>query len=107
MIKESWLVGVRNWASANQFIQSVYFVGSRAKGTSRPDSDLDIAITLVPTAGYGDWMDESDIWVVELSKIVEPEVQILRGSAALGNPTIESAISEHGLLVFNRRDQTK
>ena len=52
-------------------------------------------------------MDESDIWVVELSKIVEPEVHLLRGSAALGNPTIESAISEHGLLVFNRRDQTK
>lgn len=37
---------VNKWASQYPEINKVYFFGSRVKGSHRPDSDLDIGITL-------------------------------------------------------------
>jgi predicted nucleotidyltransferase len=39
---------IRQWAARTNAVQEVWLFGSRAKGTSRPDSDVDIGIYLMP-----------------------------------------------------------
>src|SRR3569833_791953 len=35
---------IQHWAALNPVIKRVWIFGSRARGTARPDSDLDIAV---------------------------------------------------------------
>jgi hypothetical protein len=39
---------IRQWAARTNAVREVWLFGSRAKGTSRPDSDVDIGIYLMP-----------------------------------------------------------
>ncbi len=42
------------------FVEAIYLYGSRARGTHRPRSDIDIAI-LCPTASTSEWHQVNDI----------------------------------------------
>jgi predicted nucleotidyltransferase len=53
---DEWLSGLRLWASQNDNIPELWLFGSRAKRTSRPQSDVDIAIALVPAMGFQNWL---------------------------------------------------
>ena len=56
---------VSDWAKGKDLIQSVYLYGSRIRGNYRPDSDLDIAIEVIPSTEENStliWMDNGDIW---------------------------------------------
>lgn len=49
---------IRSWAARHSKIRQVYLYGSRARGESRPDSDIDLAIVMdAPDAdeAYGMW----------------------------------------------------
>jgi hypothetical protein len=47
---------IRQWATRTPAVRKVWVFGSRGKGVARPDSDIDIAIYLVPpAAGKTDW----------------------------------------------------
>lgn len=94
---------VAAWAATNPKIDLAYLVGSRAEGTSRADSDLDVAITLVEGCGYTDWFYESDDWIVELQKMMETKIHLLRGGGSLPNEVVEQAILDHGILVYKRK----
>jgi predicted nucleotidyltransferase len=37
---------ITQWAEQNQYISEVRLFGSRARGTSRPGSDIDLAVTV-------------------------------------------------------------
>jgi predicted nucleotidyltransferase len=37
-----------SWAARNEAVAELWLFGSRAKGTSRPDSDVDIGLALTP-----------------------------------------------------------
>jgi len=54
-MQEEWLSGLRSWASNNGSVRELWLFGSRATGRSRPDSDVDIAIALMPPTDGTDW----------------------------------------------------
>ena len=103
---EEWIKAVAGWASKNDKINKVYFIGSRVRADKvvRADSDLDIAIQLNENFGYTDWFYESEQWSSELDAIVEPSVHLLRGGGKLHNAKVESAIVDHGLLIYSREN---
>jgi predicted nucleotidyltransferase len=67
---------VRTWA-----VREVWLFGSRAKGISRPDSDVDVGIYLMPPASGSDWAlatytKVGDQWQRELAGLLERSVSL-------------------------------
>ena len=94
---------MREWAQCYPGIQRVYVFGSRAKGTARFCSDLDIALVL--DEAHGNQLSELIVhrrgWQIELTQalgIVVKDVYLADDpeSAAYG------PVREHGILVFDR-----
>jgi predicted nucleotidyltransferase len=54
-LPDEWLSGLRAWASKNGSVCELWLFGSRADGTSRLDSDVDIGIGLMPPSGNHNW----------------------------------------------------
>jgi hypothetical protein len=54
-MRDEWLRGLRAWANGNGNVSELWLFGSRADGSSRPESDVDIAIALMPAVGKTDW----------------------------------------------------
>ena len=54
-MREEWLRDLEAWANKNDNVRELWLFGSRADGTSGPDSDIDIAIGLMPPAGKHNW----------------------------------------------------
>jgi predicted nucleotidyltransferase len=68
---------IRQWATRTNAVRKVWLFGSRGKGIASPDSDIDIAIYLMPPApGKADWAlalyhsDEGDAWQRELGAML-------------------------------------
>ena len=55
VLPDEWERGLCAWASADSNIRELWLFGSRAEGTSRPDSDVDVGIGLMPPNGKHDW----------------------------------------------------
>ena len=76
---EQWRNGLIEWVRRTNAVSELWLFGSRAKGTSRPDSDVDIAIALMsPKANHnwalGDYFAFADNWRRELEKVVQRRV---------------------------------
>jgi predicted nucleotidyltransferase len=54
-MESAWLDALRSWASTNDSIRELWLFGSRAKGTSHSESDVDIAVVLMPAVGKHNW----------------------------------------------------
>jgi predicted nucleotidyltransferase len=54
-VRPEWVRGLRAWAAANGNVRQLWLFGSRARGDARPDSDVDIALALMPPDGKHDW----------------------------------------------------
>ena len=54
-MQDDWLRGLCSWASANHSVRELWLFGSRATGKSRPESDVDLALALMPPNGKHDW----------------------------------------------------
>jgi hypothetical protein len=54
-LPDEWRDGLIGWAKRTNAVRKLWLLGSRAKGTSRPDSDVDIAIALMPAKRGHDW----------------------------------------------------
>jgi predicted nucleotidyltransferase len=66
---------IREWAARTDSVREVWLFGSRAKGTSRPDSDIDIGIYLMPPTPTSDWAlaaytANGDDWQQELERLL-------------------------------------
>ncbi|MCA9640552.1 MAG: nucleotidyltransferase domain-containing protein, partial [Myxococcales bacterium] len=56
---EEFLTDLRKWGLSERAILGIALVGSRARGTARPESDVDLIILLddpLALAGDADWM---------------------------------------------------
>lgn len=70
------------WAAGTSAVAALWLFGSRARGTSRPDSDHDLAIELRPKIkdhdwAFGDFVCESDHWKAQLRDIVQTDVSLV------------------------------
>jgi len=54
-IQDDCLRHLRLWASKNDCVRELWLFGSRARGDSSPESDVDLAIALMPAVGKHDW----------------------------------------------------
>jgi predicted nucleotidyltransferase len=99
-MRDEWIVGLRAWANANGSIRELWLFGSRAKGAALPDSDVDLALVLMPARGHHDWAAGNyialhSVWKRELETIVgrhvsleaidpgSPEYALVKGTGAL------------------------
>ncbi|THK41324.1 nucleotidyltransferase domain-containing protein [Methylophaga sp. SB9B] len=94
---------VNGWAAKKPQIEKVQFFGSRVRGTNRDDSDLDVAITLLPNLdesdGMSTWFRFSDVWSAELNDLLPYEVQVEWEAGELTS-TILKGLSEASYLVY-------
>jgi predicted nucleotidyltransferase len=79
-MQDEWLSALRSWASANDSFRELWLLGSRATGESRPDSDVDLAVALMPAKGRHDWalgnyFGLGDQWQRQLEAIVGRHVK--------------------------------
>lgn len=50
-----WRAGIVEWARGHECVQAIWLFGSRATDKARSDSDIDLAIELMPADGGHDW----------------------------------------------------
>jgi predicted nucleotidyltransferase len=80
-MRPEWVNGLREWAQANDNVRQLWLFGSRARGEAREDSDVDLALALMPPDGKHDWAlgnyfaFESE-WKQQLQAIVGHDVSI-------------------------------
>jgi predicted nucleotidyltransferase len=78
---DEWLRGLRSWADGNDSIQELWLFDSRAAGRSRPESDVDLAVSLMPAIGKHNWAVGNYIahhgtWKRQLESIVGRHVSL-------------------------------
>ena len=98
-MRDEWISGLQNWAAHNDSVRELWLFGSRAKGTSRPESDVDIALMLTPdTSAMMNYNDSFDEWKDELRAIVGRDVSV----EAIG-PGSDAIVRASGELLWRRR----
>jgi predicted nucleotidyltransferase len=80
-LSETELRGIREWAGETDAVQEVWLFGSRAKGSARQDSDIDLAIELRPPEDNHDWARGDyerfgDEWQRKLAEITGRDVSL-------------------------------
>ncbi len=80
-MKGEWVRKLVGWASSNGSIRELWLFGSRADETSRPDSDIDIGVGLMPPNGKHDWAFGNytafgDQWQRDLSNMLDCHVSL-------------------------------
>ena len=68
------------WAAQTDAVAALWLFGSRAKGTSRPDSDYDQLrpkITDNHDGAFGDFVSQGDNWKAQLRDIVRCDVSLV------------------------------
>lgn len=85
-MRPEWIEAIRTWAAGNENVAEVWLFGSRAKGTARPDSDVDLALVLMPgILGYpghdwpeGNYQALGDRWEANLTAAIQHDVHLKR-----------------------------
>jgi predicted nucleotidyltransferase len=80
-VRDEWLSGLCDWATANGNIRELWLFGSRATGRSHPDSDVDLAVALMPPKGkhdyaLGNYVAFDRQWKQQLEDIVRRHVSL-------------------------------
>ncbi|WP_246694741.1 nucleotidyltransferase domain-containing protein [Methylobacterium sp. WL6] len=92
--QRAWII---DWAERTDAVAEVWLFGSRAKGTARPDSDIDLVVDLYPPNGNDDWAfgkfnSLADAWQGALGTLLEwpvslvafgPDMEEVRATAVL------------------------
>ena len=73
--------GLREWADANMYVRQLWVFASRGRGDVQEDSDVDIALALMPGDGRTDGAIEAYLhlegeWKQQLKAIVGRNVSI-------------------------------
>jgi predicted nucleotidyltransferase len=92
------------WAERTSAIGELWLFGSRAKGTSHSDSDVDLAAVLMPPIKNHDWALGDYValcdraWKPELAQIVGGPVDF----GAIGPDNMEQEVRSTGILLWKR-----
>jgi predicted nucleotidyltransferase len=103
-MRDEWIVALRTWATKNDCIRELWLFGSRAKGSPRPDSDIDIALALMPPSGNDNWalaayVESFEQWKSELRAVVEWDVSLVAIGPGFEMDTI---VRTTGVLLWRR-----
>lgn len=108
-VKPEWRARIAAWAAGSAAddrarLQAVWIFGSRARGTGRADSDLDIGIRMVgerPGEAIADWMAVKSDWTEAIVALI-PDVQVeVHGTGPdLGDVRVWPSIEREGLLIY-------
>jgi predicted nucleotidyltransferase len=76
-IPDEWRAALCSWAGARDSVRELWLFGSHAKECSRPDSDVDLALGLVPRDwAFGKFVASSAEWQQQLETIVGRHVSL-------------------------------
>ena len=105
-IESSVADSIARWAVENPEVRRVWVFGSRAKGTHRPDSDIDVAVELEPVGDSEEtltrWIARCDLWGSQLQSRMTPKVDLEWFDPDGSTPSIESRLNEGKVLVYER-----
>lgn len=92
------------WGAAQPNVRRAVVFGSRAKGTARPDSDLDLAVDLMPSLSspLADLIAHRGTWRDELTRLLGVTVKDIY---LADDPVAKAAIADHGVVVFERPER--
>jgi predicted nucleotidyltransferase len=92
------------WAERTPQVQAVMLFGSRCKGTARPDSDVDLAITMMKgrwERRFKNYRDNVNAWERELTDAVGLTVFVRSRHPALG-PEVPAGVKECSIKLWRR-----
>ena len=77
-----WKAGLIEWGKRNISIREVWLFGSRARGTARFNSDVDLGLALMPPKrghdwAFGNFVAFHDDWRTELETVVQCYVSLV------------------------------
>src|SRR5262245_20784147 len=99
---QQWII--KEWALRTPHVQEVGLLGSRAKGTAKPDSDIDLAMTVdgdSPGTVLGNYFALGERWQEQLAELLEAKVHV----ALYNNPgssVARSSCDEWSILLFSK-----
>ncbi|HUZ32639.1 MAG TPA: nucleotidyltransferase domain-containing protein [Xanthobacteraceae bacterium] len=72
---------LKSWAANNDAVKEFWLFGSRVKGTSRPESDVDVALILMPETDNTNWafakyVECRNLWKKQLQRIVARPISL-------------------------------
>jgi predicted nucleotidyltransferase len=100
-IPEDWRTRLHAWASREPLVIELFVFGSRVKGTSRPDSDLDVAIRVAgetPGVALANAIFETARWQRALQSLLPVPVDLQ--SMFDDDQVVAPAVREHGQCVY-------
>lgn len=103
-MRPEWTRGLREWAARNDAVRQLWLFGSRARGDSRPESDVDIALALMPPDGKHDWALGAYFaleteWMQQLQAIVGRDVSI---EPLVPGEASDARVRREGMLLWAR-----
>ena len=107
-LPNEWRDEIIAWARRINAVHELWLFGSRAKGTSRPDSDVDIAVSMMPAKGNHDWalgeyFSLAMTWQHELERIVGRHVSF---TAIVPDTPGDTEVRRTGVLLWRRMTNT-
>jgi uncharacterized protein len=106
-LPDECVVVLGSWAEKNENVRELWLFGSRARGDAREDSDVDLALALVPPCGRHDWAlgnyfcFESK-WKRQLEAIVGRAVSI---EPLVAGEDSDARVRREGVLLWARADR--
>lgn len=107
-MQNAWVRGLCSWASVNDSVGELWLFGSRAQECSRPDSDVDLALALVPSKKANDdraftnYFFSRDEWKQQLEDIVGRHVSLEIIVPDEPGPDWDSMVRCFGICLWNR-----
>ena len=105
-IESSAADSIAQWAAENPEVRRVWVFGSRAKGTHRPDSDIDIAVELEPVGDSEEtltrWIAQSDLWESQLQSRVVAKIDLEWFDPDGSTPTVQAGLNVAKVLIYER-----
>ena len=96
---------LRDWAASNAYIKKVYIYGSRCRLDYREDSDLDVAVEIIPKESDGNSFSvfafESPSWIDHLQPKLPYKLH-LKGYYGEESPDVTAGVARSSILVYEK-----